>query len=263
LRRKILVLTALLTLVGASVAYAATINNYAGSNLAFNKGVGSKAKPVGIGFKETLNAKNTDASKAAAVLVDVKVKIYGLVSNSKFFPTCSATKMVTLKSDSFCPKKSKFATGKVNALLGDPSLAKTGPHGRTPCNPGLDVFNAGKNKLWFFFTTKSAADCVGLHTGDTAPYPATIKQQGKYQITDVPLPPDVSTRVANQPNFYGSLIHQTLTWAKLSTKVKGKNVFANQSIGCLKGKRPWSITFTATTNGSNRFSNTVSGSSKC
>ena len=260
MRRKILVVTALLTLVGASAAYAAAINNYAGSSLAFKKGAGTKAKPLGVGFKEVLNAKNNDASKAAAVLVDVKVKIYGLVSNSKAFPTCSATKMVTLKSDSFCPKKSKFATGQVNALLGDPTLAKGN---RVPCNPGLDVFNAGKNKLWFFFTTKTSADCVGLHTGDTAPYPATIKQQGKFQVTDVPLPADVSTRVANQPNFYGSLIHQTLTWAKLSTKVKGKNVLANESVGCLKGKRPWSITFTATTNGSNRFSNTVSGSSKC
>jgi hypothetical protein len=260
LRRKILVLTALFTLVAAAVAYAASDNNYSGSSLAFPKGAGSKAKPVGVGFKETLNASNKDATKAAAVLVDVKVKIYGLVSNSKFFPTCSATKMVTQKSDSFCPKASKFASGKVNALLGDPTLAKSN---RVPCNPGLDVFNAGKGKLWFFFTTKTAADCVGLHTGDTAPYPATVKQKGKYQITDVPLPADVSTRVANQPNFYGSLIHQTLNWAKLSTKVKGKKVFANESVGCLKGKRPWTITFTATTNGSDRQTSSVSGSSKC
>jgi hypothetical protein len=260
LRRKILVLTALFTLVAAAVAYAASDNNYSGSNLTFSKGVGTKAKPVGIGFKETLNAANTDSTKAAAVLVDIKVKIYGLVSNGKYFPTCSATKMVTQKSDSFCPKNSKFAGGKVNALLGDPTLAKSN---RVPCNPGLDVFNAGKGKLWFFFTTKSAADCVGLHTGDTAPYPGTIKQQGKYQITDVPLPADVSTRVANQPNFYGSLIHQTLNWFKLSTKVKGKKVFNNESIGCLKGKRPYTITFTSTTNGSDRQTSSVSGSFKC
>jgi hypothetical protein len=259
LRRKIIALTALLTLVAASTAFAA-INNYSGTNQTFSKGVGSKAKPVGIGFKQVLQANNTDSSKAAAVLTHIKVKIYGLVSNGKDFPTCSATKMVTQKSDSFCPKLSKFAGGKVNALLGDPSLAKSN---RVACNPGLDVFNAGKNKLWFFFTTKSASDCAGLHTGDTAPYPGTIKQQGKFQITDIPLPPDISTRVANQPNFYGSLIHETLTWFKLSTKVKGKKVFNNVSVGCLKGKRPWSITYTATTNGSDRETQTVNGSSKC
>lgn len=260
MRRKILVLTALFTLFAATAAYAAVSNTYGGSNLTFSKGVGSKAKPVGIGFTETLNAANTDPSKAAAVLVDIKVKMYGIVSNGKSFPTCSSSKMSTLKSDSFCPKKSKFASGKVNALLGDPSLKKSN---RVPCNPGLDVFNAGKNKLWFFFTTKSSADCVGLHTGDTAPYPGRISYQGKYQITDVPLPADVSTRVANQPHFYGSLIHQTLNWFKVSTKVKGKTVFNNESVGCLKGKRPWTITFTSTTNGHDRQTSSVSGSAKC
>ena len=259
LRRKILVLTALFTLFAASAAYAA-FNTYGGSKLTFSKGAGSKAHPVGVGFKEVYNAANTDPTKAAAVLVNIKVKIYGLVSNAKDFPTCSATKMVNLKSDSFCPKKSKFATGGVNSLLGDPTLSKSN---RVPCNPGLDVFNAGKGKLWFFFTASSPTQCAGLHTGDTAPYPGTVKQQGKYQVTNVPLPPDVSTRVANQPNFYGSLIHQTLTFFKVSTKVKGKTVFDNESTGCLKGKRPYSITFTATSNGSDRETQTVSGAFKC
>ena len=65
----------------------------------------------------------------------------------------------------------------------------------------------------------------------------------------MPLPPDVSTKVANQPNFYGSLIKETLNWFKVTTKVQGKTVGNNVSVGCLHGKRPWSVTFTATTNG--------------
>ena len=59
------------------------------------------------------------------------------------------------------------------------------------------MFNAGQGKLWFFFTTHSALQCAGLTTGATAPYPGTVTQQGKYEVTDVPLPPDVSTKVAN------------------------------------------------------------------
>ncbi len=55
--------------------------------------------------------------------------------------------------------------------------------------------------------------------------------------------------VSNQKNFYGSLIKENLNWFKVTTKVKGKTVGNNESIGCLHGKRPWSITFTATTNG--------------
>ena len=55
--------------------------------------------------------------------------------------------------------------------------------------------------------------------------------------------------MANQPNFYGSLIKETLNWSKVSIKVKGKTVFNNVSVGCQNGKRPWSITYTSTTNG--------------
>jgi hypothetical protein len=260
LRRKIISLTALFALVGATAAYAALNNNYAGTNMTFSKGVGSKSKPVGISFRQTLQAKNTDPSKAAAVLVHIRVKMYGLVSNGGPFPTCSPSKMVALKSDKFCPRKSKFAAGLVNSLLGDPSLSLAN---RVKCNPNLDVFNGGKGKLTFFFTTSSAIQCAGLTTGQTAPYPGTIKQQGKYQVTDIPLPSDISTRVANQPNFYGSLIKESLNWFKISTKVHGKTVFNNVSVGCLKGKRPWSVTYTATTNGTDRETQTVKGSAKC
>ncbi len=193
MRRKIIILTALFTLaVGATAAYGATaVNTYSGTNQTFSKGAGSKKKPVGISYKQILNAKNTDPSKAAAVLVNIKVKIYGLASNAKQFPTCSNTKMVALKSDSFCPKASKFASGTVNSLLGDPSLSASS---RVKCNPDLDVFNAGKGKLWFFFTTHSTLQCAGLTTGSTAPYPGTVSQQGKFQVTNIPLPPDISTR---------------------------------------------------------------------
>ena len=177
LRRKIIILAALFTLAaGATAAYGATaVNTYSGTTQSFSKGAGSKKKPVGTSFKQTLVANNTDPTKAAAVLVNIKVKIYGLVSNAKQFPTCSNTKMVQLKSDSFCPKASKFASGLVNSLLGDPSLSASN---RVKCNPNLDVFNAGKGKLWFFFTTHSTLQCAGLTTGSTAPYPGTISQQG-------------------------------------------------------------------------------------
>jgi hypothetical protein len=258
MRRKVTLITVLCMLVGAAAAFAA-VNTYSGTTQSFSKGAGSKSKPVAIGFKQTLVANNTDSTKAAAVLVDIKTKIYGLVSNAKAFPTCSATQMLAQKSDTFCPAKSKFATGLVNSLLGDPTLAKSN---RISCNPNLDVFNAGGGKLWFFFTTHSAIQCAGLTTGQTAPYPGFISQQGKYQVTDVPLPPDVSTKVANQPNFYGSLIKEQLNWAKLTTKVKGKTVGNNVSIGCLKGKRPWSIAFTAM-NGGTRETSTVTGSAPC
>ncbi len=262
MRRKAAIVTALVMLVGATVAYAASgPNDYTGSGQTFSPGAGSPKRPVGVSFTQTLAAANTDSTKAAAVLTRIVVKTYGLVSNASKFPTCDASKFTTLKSDKQCPKLSKFATGHVNSLLGNSTLDKSN---RTPCNPDLDVFNGkGKGRLWFFFTTHSALQCAGLTTGATAPYPGTVSQQGKYQVTNIPLPADISTRVANQPNFYGSLIHETLAWPKLKVKVKGKTYYNNVSVGCLKGKRPWTITFYSTTNGSNQSVQTVKGSSKC
>ena len=59
------------------------------------------------------------------------------------------------------------------------------------------------------------------------PYPGFVKQQGKNQVTDVPLPPFVSTKVAGVPNFYGSLIKEVLTFKKA----------AFNSLGGLQGRQ--------------------------
>lgn len=263
MRRTVLIVTAVCMFVGAAVAYAATGNTYKGTTQSFTKGVGSKKKPVPIGFTQNLKATNTDSTKAAEVLIDIKTKIYGLVSNAKQFPTCSNVKMEQMKSDSFCPKLSKFASGGVHSYLGDPSLSMST---RIVCDPGLDVFNAGGGKLWFFFTTDAKHVCAGgaLHTGDTRPYPGYVKQQGKYLVTDVPLPDYVSTKVAGRQDFYGSLVTEQLKWFKVTKKVKGKTIGAQSSVGCVKGKRPWSITYTSTPDaGKTKHVSTVTGSSKC
>ncbi len=261
MRRKLVVavITVLGMLAVATAAYAA-LNTYAGSSLSFSRGVGTKAKPVGVRRIETLQVKNTDPTKAAAVLTRETFKIYGLASNANQFPTCSPTKMVQLKSDKFCPAKSKFASGLVHTLLGDPTLSLAN---RTKCNPNLDVFNGGKHKLIFFFTTSSALQCAGLTTGAVAPYFGTVKSVGKFEVIDIKLPADISTRVENQPNLYGSLIGQRVTYYKVSTKVKGKTVYNSVSVGCQKGSRPWSITFTATSNGRDKEVHTVKGTSPC
>ena len=49
-------------------------------------------------------------------------------------------------------------------------------------------------------------------------------------VTDVPLPPEVSTSVAGHKGLYGSLIREVLTFRKLTTKVNGKTVGFNSSV---------------------------------
>jgi hypothetical protein len=180
------------------------------------------------------------------------------VSNAKYFPSCSIAKITAAKADTGCPKGALVATGPVTAMLGPPNLAQPG----TPCDPLLHVWNAGPGKLAFFFLTDATHSCGSLHTGATLPYPGFIKQQGKNLVTDVPLPPDVSTSAGNLNGVYGSLIQEVLTWKNLTKKVNGKTVGIQQSVGCKAGKRPFSVKFTANNNGTIQ-SSTVTGSSKC
>jgi hypothetical protein len=269
LRRKIIIATALLGLVvGVSAAYAATLNTYKATVTFTSSKPGTAAKPVEIGYTETLAAENAVSSKIAAPLVNIKTTIYGLVSNLKDFKTCSEAVFTKPPYNAACPKGSEVGSGTVNSFLGNPSLLKKDqpPKGTNPipCNPDITVYNAGGGKEWYFFTAASATQCSGLTTGATAPYPGTVKQSGKNLVINVPLPADVSTAVAGTQNFYGSLVKEVIKVTPASTKVKGKTVFSQASVACKGGKRPYSVTFTAVPKaGSPGQSATVNGSAKC
>jgi hypothetical protein len=255
--------TAVAVLVGAAAAYAVT-NNYNGSNLKISKGVGSAKKPVALSMVETLKA-NAPAGDRAAPLTNIKVTIYGVKLDVGKLPVCTDAKIESNKTSPTggCPKGSLIGTGLVHSLLGTDANPSSSPPIATACNPHLNVFNGGPKTQVFYFWTKSATDCGGLTTGATAPYDGKISYSGKNAVINVPLPPDVSTKVAGQPHFFGSLISEVLNFGK---KVNGKEYMVG--VGCKKGKRPWSIKFTATDypppNGTGKSeTSTVSGSSKC
>jgi hypothetical protein len=156
-----------------------------------------------------------------------------------------------------CPTGSLIGNGRARALLGpasNPSKAAG-----TQCNPYISVFNGGPKKQVFYFYTKSATDCGGLTTGAVAPFDGHISYSGRNAIINIPLPPDISTQARGLSGVYASLINLDVTLPK---KVKGKTYMA--STGCKNGKRPWSITFTATKyNSGGTETQTVKGSSGC
>jgi hypothetical protein len=262
LRRKLIIgATVVAALVAVSVAYAATLNTYTAKLTFTSSKPGTAAKPVPLSYTESLSASNATSGKVAAPLIDIKTTIYGMKANLKDFPTCSAAKIETApKYNLNCPKGSEVATGTVNSKLGGPTLAAPG----TACNPDLAIYNGGGNTEWYFFTAPSATACGGLTTGQTAPYPGKVSQSGKNMVINVPLPPDVSTKVANHTNLYGSLVKETLQVKVLSTKVKGKTVYSQESVACQGSKRPYSVTYTAVpAAGSPGVTETVKGSAKC
>jgi hypothetical protein len=103
--------------------------------------------------------------------------------------------------------------------------------------------------------------CAGgaITTGTVGPFQGTIKTSGKNLIIDTPIPDYVSFPLSG---VEGSLTSETLKWVKVTKKVNGKTQAYTWSVGCKKGKRPYSHTFTAEMNGQSQ-SATVSGSQKC
>jgi hypothetical protein len=261
LRRTLILTTALFAVIAVGVAYAGTLNSYTASLTFSPNKAGSAAKPVALGFNEKLSAKNKTSGKNAAPLTDIKLTLYGLKSNFKYFPTCTYAQISAAKNDAGCKKGALVAQGPVTAILGPKTLD---PSGSFQCNPLLDVWNGGNGQLVFFFVTTgtpgSAHYCNGITTGTTPPYVGTVKQAGKNLIQDTPLPPTVSTNVVGV--FYGSLVLENLTWKKLSVKAGGKSYPYLESVGCKAGKRPWTVAYTAT-DGSTTTTDKISGAAKC
>jgi hypothetical protein len=262
LRRILLIGTALVVLCAAASALAATggFNTY-GAKLSFkpNKAGSSKA-PSALGWSENLTANGT-AGNRTAPLTDIKTTLYGMVSHGKDFPTCSLSKIANAKSDTGCPKGALVATGSITALLGPEADQSSSAPGVAPCNPDLDVWNAGQGKVVFFFVDQGTHLCDGgaVPTGFVGPFPGTIKSVGKNLVENTPIPSYVSFPLAE---VEGSLTGETLHWSNLHRTVKGKTVYYTQSVGCKKGKRPYSVAYTAEQNGTSQ-TGTVTGSSKC
>ena len=263
MRRIVVVATALAVLIATASAYAAAggFNTYT-AKLSFSPNrAGSGKAPSALGFTQNYVATGT-AGNRTAPLTDITTKIYGVVPNTKAFPTCSVAKIAAAKSDAGCPKGALVATGAITAILGPVSSPSASTPGILPCNPLLHAWNGGGNKIVFFFVDQAPAHtCAGgaITTGMVGPFVGTTKIVGKTLVQDTPIPSYVSFPITG---IEGSLTGETLHWLKLTTKVGGKTVAYNQSVACSKGKRPYSETFTANMNGQSQ-SDTVSGTQKC
>lgn len=259
MRRFVVVATALAVLAAAASAFAATggLNSYS-ATLKFSPNKASTA----LGFTQKYIANGTGGNRTAP-LTNIKTVIYGMKSDGKDFPTCSAQKITTAGNDTVCPKGALVASGAITATLGPASDQSASAPGQLPCNPVLDVWNAGQGKLVFFFVDKGSHTCAGgaITTGTVGPFPATVKTVGKNLVMNTPIPSYVSFPING---VEGSLTSETLSWKNLSATKNGKTVHYGTSVACKSGKRPYSVTFTAETGpGGTPSSSTVTGTQKC
>ncbi len=123
-----------------------------------------------------------------------------------------------------------------------------------PCNPNLDVWNAGQGKLAFFFVPapSGAHACLGgaIKAGQVPPYPGTYKQSGKNLVINVPIPKTVDYP---SQGLVGSLESETLKWSSPGIT----------SVACKGNTRPYTNTFTATLPGQAKQATKTSGSAPC
>jgi hypothetical protein len=272
MRRKLVVTTALLCLFTAGAAYAAgpvsaPPNTYTG-NFVVPNATGSPAKPVPASLVETLSMGSITSGKVGAPLVNIRTTTYGLKANGQYFPKCIPNQINednghNGKWNAVCAKGSLVASGHVQAALTSPSADLAGPG--APCSLGLWVYNGGAGKLTFFFTT-APEQCDGLTTGAATAWTGTVADVGKTLVTNVPEAADVSYDAGNI-HLFGSLETEKLTFKQQTVRHAGKLVPFFASIGCQKGARPFSVTYTATTSNSpssaNESTGEVKGTHKC
>ncbi len=255
--------TALVALVVVGVALAASLNTYSATITAKQNSAGTPAKPVALGFTQKLSAKFSGGNTAplAAPLTDIKVSLPKVKFNAKGFPVCTAAKIASAGTDAGCPKGALIATGPVTAELYAPKTATTPIGTPVSCDPVLDAWNAGNGKVTDFFKIPAGHQCAGLQTGAVAPWTGSLKESGTTLIYDTPLPPPVSTNAGNL-GLFSALESETITFAKLTLTKGAKTTPFFESIGCVAGKRPYTVSFTAT-DGTTKQTVAVTGKSGC
>ncbi len=257
MRRAVIIVTALIAIGAATAAYASS-GPYTGSLTFSAKHSGTPKQPAPIAFKLNVNS-TAPVAMRPPVQLDIKVRIYGMKLDGKDFPSCQLSAIATAHNDTFCPRGSKVATGYIQSLLGSSTdLSAPG----ALCNPRLDVLNSGQGKLSYFFVTDATHACAGLRTGDTPPYPGTYKNVGQYFVSDVPVPSYIDYPLAG---LAGSLQNEYLHFTTQTRTLHGKRVISQDAVGCVKGKRPYSITTTTTggSEGSQHVVSTITKSASC
>jgi hypothetical protein len=248
---------AVLFIGGVAVAASGDFNSYTASETFSPSIAGSPANPSPLAIGEHWTAHGNGGHQTAP-LTRIVAKMYGIQTNGKDFPTCTAAKINAAGNshgwNHVCPRNSLVASGPVHALF----VAGNQPMELHPpqCNPYLYIYNGGQGTQVFFFTeypyapsTKYTCLNGAVKTGAAAAYNGYITQpsagNGNTWMINIPLPANVSTSAGGIPNNYASLVKLDVNYRKLTMSKNGRTIAYGASIGCKNGTRPYSFTFYA------------------
>jgi hypothetical protein len=272
LRRTVTSGALLVVLLGAAAAFAAgEFNNYRATEIfcqstpAFTSNscapvaAGSRRHPVPGAIHELWTANGSNGHQTAP-LTHIVARMYGIKTDAKDFPTCTAKTINTAGNsggwNQVCPKGSEIASGPVNSLFVpyNDATAQNPPH----CNAWLSIYNGGVQngtqvQVFFFSEYPDAPgpqySCVsGAEPTGAAPayngY-ATNPSSANHNTWSINIPVPVYVCTAACQGWAISLVKLNVVYAKLTDEKNGHTVAYEESIGCKKGERPYSFTFYA------------------
>lgn len=251
MRRIVIIGTTLVVLGAAASAYALNNTYTATASFSVNK-AGSVKLPSPLGFKTSYTASGTGGNRTAP-LTNITNTFYGLTSNGRDFPTCSLSTIATAENDTGCKKGARVGSGTLTAALG-PASNLTSTASTTPCARKIHVWNAGQGKLVYFLYGPPNT-CGGLGTGAVGPFPGSLMVKSGTLTLDLPIPNSISFPV---PGLQGSLLTDTITYSKRTTKANGRTVGFFSSVGCKHGNRAYTTSFTA-----GGETSTLAGAARC
>ena len=230
MRRKLVVTTALLCLFGGRRRVCGRAREQphrtaTPANFAVAGALGQPAKPVPVALAETLGMSSTTSGNVGAPLVNIKTTTYGVKApNGAYFPMCTAatdqrrTTGTTASGTPSAPRARWSRPASVTAALTSPSANLAGPG--APCSLGSVGLQRRCGQADVLLHDH-AAPVRRPHDRRRRRWTGTISESGKYLVTNVPEPADVSYNAGNI-SLFGSLQTEMLHFKKMTVKKGGK-----------------------------------------
>jgi hypothetical protein len=216
-------------LIAASVAYAAQVNTYTVTGSTKPAKAGSKKKPVALRLDFDYTVGEQSGQRPSPVK-RYTIGFYGLRTNGKLFPACTAAKINAAQSDSGCPKGSLVGTGAVSNAAG----ATSNPADKTiPCDLDLSIYNSGRNRAALFLHGGPPQCAVTISQAIDAKF---VRFAGHGSALQFEVPAALLHPI---PGVDNAVVRVKASIKKL--RRKGHGYF--ESIACQGAKRPIQVTF--------------------
>ncbi len=234
--RKFLIPIALLaTLLSASTAFAANVYEVTGS-VSGRAGSVARPVPIGVNFNYTVT---TDNGQRPSPVKRYRIAFDGLRVNSRAAATCRIAS--SANSDANCSRASRVGEGFIENATG----SSANPVDRSiTCNAALRVYNAGNNRATIFVqgSPTSTNPRTRCQINLAAPIPARFVRAGNGSALQFDVP---NSLLHPAPGLDNAVIRVQSNIRRITRRIGGRTRGFFESVGgCRAGRRAISVTFT-------------------